>query len=131
MTVRDLAACLVSLSEDSEGRISLERVNAVLEFVETEIPEANKMKLLREYKRRMGVRIESDKAVVEFAGELGDSEKGKIAAFILSKNPKSVPEFVENENLIAGLKITVGDAVYENSLKMKLEDLAKSLGAKL
>ena len=41
MTVRDLAACLVSLSEDSEGRISLERVNAVLEFIETEIPEVN------------------------------------------------------------------------------------------
>ncbi|MBO5781660.1 MAG: F0F1 ATP synthase subunit delta [Opitutales bacterium] len=129
MTVRDLAACLVSLSEDSEGRISLERVNAVLEFIETEIPEANKMKLLREYKRRMGVRIEADRAFVEFAGGLDDGARNKIKAFILSKNPKSVPEFIENENLIAGLKITVGDTVYENSLKMKLEDLAKSLGA--
>lgn len=131
MTVRDLAALLVSLSEDSEGRVSSDRVNAVLELIETKISESRKMELLREYKRRMALKIEADRAFVEFAGALDGGAKDKIRAFILSKNPKSAPEFIENENLIAGLKITVGDAVYENSVKAKLEDLAKSLGAQL
>lgn len=131
MKVKDWAEQFVLLSENSEGRIDLDRVNAVLEFIEKEISEANKMKILREYKKCMRVKVEADRAYVEFAGKLDDATKDKIKSFICAKNPKSAPQFIENENLIAGLKITVGDTVYENSLKMKLQDLAKSLGAQL
>ncbi len=129
MKVKDWATQLVLLSENSEGRLDLQRVNAILEFIEKEIPEATRMKVLREYKRLMSLKVEANRADVEFAGALDENTKAKIANFILSKNPKSQPQFIENGNLIAGLKITVGDTVYENSLKMKLEDLAKSLGA--
>lgn len=129
MKVKDFAKLLVCLSENSEGKIDAQRVEAVLEHIQTRVPEAQRIGLLREFRRRMQARLEADSAVAEFAGELDGSSKEAIERFVYSKNPRSNLVFRENPDLIAGVKISVGGTVFENSLKMKLEGLAKSLGA--
>ena len=125
----ELAKTLVKLSENSEGKIELARVKAVLDYAEKNLPPARKIKALREYKKAMKSRLFADGACAEFAGELDAAAKGAIERFVLSKNPRAALEFRENPDLIAGLKISIGDFVCENSIKMKLEDLAHSLGA--
>ena len=129
MKDKDFAKLLVSLSENPDGKIGAQRAGAVLEYIQTRVPEARRIGLLREFRRRMQARLEADSAVAEFAGGLDDLSKKAVERFVLSKNPRSNLEFRENPDLIAGLKISAGGAVFENSLKMKLEGLAKSLGA--
>ena len=66
------------------------------------MPEAQRIGLLREFRRRMQARLEADSAVAEFAGELDGSSKEAIERFVYSKNPRSNLVFRENPDLIAG-----------------------------
>ena len=125
----ELAKTLVELSENSEGKIEPARVMAVLDYAEKHLPPMRGIKVLREYRRLMKSRLFADGARAEFAGELDEASKSAVERFVLSKNPRAILEFRENPELLAGLKISIGDFVCENSLKMKLEDIAHSLGA--
>ncbi|MBR4597151.1 MAG: F0F1 ATP synthase subunit delta [Opitutales bacterium] len=129
MKAAELAKILVGLSENSEGKIDIGRVRAVLDYAEKNLPSPQRIKVLREYKGAMKSRIFADSARAEFAGGLDNAAKEAIARFVNSKNPRALLEFSENPDLIAGLKISVGDFVCENSLKMKLEDIARSFKA--
>ena len=48
---------------------------------------------------------------------------------LIIKLYKDRVEFEENPELLAGVRVRIGDCIWENSARQKLRDFAKSLGA--
>ena len=126
MNIKDKAKILLELAFDSENRLSLDRVKALCSFVENQIPQIEKLKLLKEFLHLVKLSIEKDKASVFYAGSLSQSGRAELENFVKKANPNSMPVFGKDDSLIGGVRIEVGDFVWENSIKMKLDDLAKS-----
>ncbi len=119
-----LARQLLKLSLDADGRPSAERVAGVLAYIEKTKP-ARALALLHAYHRLLAVEVARTQAVIEHAGPVSDAIVEQIAAVMTQKYnrpivaaPKPAPA------LIAGLRIRVGDDVYDNSALGALKELA-------
>lgn len=129
MSVKNWASLLFKLCQNQEGKLELNRVCAVCEYVAQNFPQDISLKILRNLKKSLSFKIEKNSALVESAGSLNPDSKLAIESFIKSKNPEAQIEFLENPKLIAGIRIKIGDSLWENSAEQKLRDLAESLGA--
>lgn len=123
----ELARKLVSLSLDADRQVSVERVREVLNALEQNPPRQFKA-LLKEYYIRLRRELRETQAVVEHAGELSDSALNEIAARFTSERGRKITAVSQNNpKLIAGLRIRVGDDVYEDSLATRLHALAHAV----
>lgn len=60
--------------------------------------------------------------------ELSDTKKSEIAQKLSEKLGKKItPEWIIDENIIAGLVFKIGDDVIDTSLKKKLDDISKNI----
>ncbi|MBO6102395.1 MAG: F0F1 ATP synthase subunit delta [Opitutales bacterium] len=122
MTASKTAKILFDASLDASGSPDLERVRAVMDFARGRgVP----LKILKEYLRLMSALAEKNSAKVFHAGDLSADIKKLLEEFARSKNPAAKPEFVRDDSLIGGVRAEIGDMVWENSVKMRLEGLAK------
>lgn len=129
MNVKNTVRTLLSLSENSDGVLDASRTEAVCTWVRSEFPPATALKVLREFRRKAAARAAGNRAIIASAGDLDGASRGALEAFVKAKNKNARIEFVNDEALIAGVKVSVGDTVWENSVRMKLEELGESLGA--
>lgn len=118
---------LVKLSLDADGRLSSERVAAVLVCVEKMKP-ASAIPLLKAYRHYLAIEVARTQALIEHAGPISDAVIAQIAAAMtkhyarpIAPAPKSTPE------LLAGLRVRVGDDVYDSSVAGSLEQLSASV----
>ena len=121
--VRTTARTLLKLSMEA-GQLSEAKVRDVLAWFEAK-PPVNAAATLREYHRLVVREVSRSRAHIEFAGAL---PSGAIASILaeLSKiygRPVSAATS-ENPALIAGVRISIGDDVYERSIAGQLETLA-------
>lgn len=129
MRAKTWAQNMFKLCLDSEGRIDAARLSAMCEYASKNFAGGEAVAVLRAFRRLAGARIAKDSALVESAGPLGEEARRGIEAFVKSKNPMALAEFRENPELLAGVRIKIGDCIWENSARQKLRDFAKSLGA--
>lgn len=120
--VRATAKLLLKLSLD-EGQLSEAKVRDVLAWFEQK-PPAHAAAVLREYHRLVLREYNRGRARIEYAGSLSS---GAIASLItelsrLYHRPVSATA-VENPDLIAGLRIHIGDDVFERSIAGQLAQL--------
>ncbi|WP_309384879.1 F0F1 ATP synthase subunit delta [Cerasicoccus frondis] len=121
--IKDFAKKLVALSLDEDGQATNERVSAVLEALGLE-PPSNLKALLKQYAHYLEVEIARGTAKVEFAGPLGANQLAEIEQkFTKEYNRKIVATTQENPKLIAGVRVTVGDDVYDASVATRLAQL--------
>jgi F-type H+-transporting ATPase subunit delta len=108
----------------ADGRLAEERVLAVLEwFAKTRPPKA--LALLRAYHRLVAAEIARNRAVVEHAGELPPATLALLVADFSRRYGRpisAVPQ--ENPALIGGVRVTIGDDVYERTIAGQLATLA-------
>ena len=110
-----------------DGTVSPERVSGVLEFVEKTRP-ANPVILLRAYRRLVAAEIGRGQALVEHAGAVSKPMLEQIAAALTKKYSRPVTTVARaNPALLGGLRVHIGDDVYESSLANQLSVLAASL----
>jgi len=110
-----------------DGRLSAERVGGVLAYVEKH-PPAKPIAVLRAYNRLVAVEVAKGQAVVEHSGPVGDSTLQAIAATMTSRYQRPVVASAKaNASLLAGLRIRVGDDVYESSVSGQLAALSASV----
>jgi F-type H+-transporting ATPase subunit delta len=110
-----------------DGTVSPERVTGVLEFVEKNRP-ANPVVLLRAYRRLVAAEIGRGQALVEHAGAVSRTMLDQIAASLTKKYGRPVTTTARaNPALLGGLRVHIGDDVYESSLANQLATLASSL----
>jgi len=111
----------------ADGQISAERVNSVLIYL-NQHPPRQPLAILKHYHRLVATQLAKNHASVEHAGPIADSILHTIERALTQKYQRPVTATAEpNPDLIAGLRITVGDDVYESSIPSHLAALASSV----
>lgn len=124
--LKDFARKLVELSLDEHGLPSSERVSAVLAALE-ENPPARHRTLLRQYARYLEVVLRQTEAKVEYAGpEPRAAAEAIVASLSKSYGRKLTLRLENNEALIGGLRVRVGDDVYDSSIATQLQQLRQA-----
>ena len=123
---QQLARQLFKLSLES-GQLSAERVAGVLAYVEKTKP-ARPLALLKAYQRLVAAEIARSQAIVEHAGALAPAVLQSIATAMSRKYSRPVSAMAKpNPALLAGLRVRVGDDVYESSVAGQLSALAATV----
>lgn len=116
---------LLALSME-KGHVSQERVSAVLEALRKSPPSQYKG-LLKQYLKHVERALAAQEAIVEHAGSFDKKAKSLVEAELEKHYGQKMPiKSVENKDLIAGLRIRVGDDVWDRSVANSLETLAQS-----
>ncbi len=124
--VQQLARQLFKMSM-VDGVLSAERVTGVLEYLEKHRPPQT-LAVLKAYQRLVTLEVARGQAVVEHAGSIDDSLLGAIAASMTRRYSRPVTSIARrNDALLAGLRVRVGDDVYESSVAGQLATLAASV----
>ncbi|MDD2762899.1 MAG: F0F1 ATP synthase subunit delta [Opitutaceae bacterium] len=111
----------------ADGQVSPERVNGVLTHL-TQHPPRQPLAVLRRYHRLVAVQLAKNRALVEHAGVIDAGVLRTIEATFTQKYRRPVAAAARPDpRLIAGLRIRVGDDVYESSVAAQLTALALSL----
>jgi F-type H+-transporting ATPase subunit delta len=110
-----------------DGTVSADRVSGVLEYVEVHRP-ANPVMVLKAYRRLISTELAKSAAVVEHAGAISDAMLGAIGAAMTRKYGRTVTATAKpSPALLAGLRVHVGDDIYEASVASQLAALASSV----
>jgi F-type H+-transporting ATPase subunit delta len=111
----------------AEGVLSDERIAGVLAYVEKARP-AHATSVLKAYRRLVAAEIARSQAVVEHAGTISAATLANISAAMSAKYGRRVTSLArKNDALLAGLRIRVGDDVYESSVAAQLAALAAAV----
>lgn len=110
-----------------DGAVSADRVSGVLEYVEKHRP-ANPVMVLKAYRRLIAAEVAKSVAVVEHAGAVNDAMLAAIGAAMTKKYGRAVTATAKpSAALLAGLRVHVGDDIYESSVAGQLAALAASV----
>ena len=108
----------------AEGRVAPERVTGVLAYLEKHPPE-HALAVLKTYHRLIAQEVSKSQAVVEYAGQVGATVLQSIAAAMTQRYHRPITTVGQpNPELIAGVRVRVGDDVYESSIAGHLAGLA-------
>jgi F-type H+-transporting ATPase subunit delta len=111
----------------ADGRLSAERVTGVLGYIEKVKP-TNPLGLLRVYHRLVATELAKGHAVVEHAGAISDGMLQTIATDLGRRYGRPVTATGKpNPSLLAGLRVRIGDDVYESSVSSQLSALAETV----
>lgn len=125
--LKDFAKKLTRISLDEGGNVSGEKVGAVLEALRAEPPHNLKtiLKLYLYYIRR---EIRKSEAVVEHAGAVDPGTIEELKSFFSKQYGRTVTISTRsNPDLIAGIRASIGDDVYDSTLIGNLNSLASSV----
>ena len=124
--VQQLARQLFKMSV-VEGELSADRVTGVLQYVEKHRP-AHSLALLKSYQRMIAAEVARGQAVVEHAGSINQAVLTGITAAMTAKYHRKVVSVARrNDALLAGLRIRVGDDVFESSIASQLAQLSSAV----
>jgi F-type H+-transporting ATPase subunit delta len=124
--IQQLARQFFKLSLD-QGRLSVDRVSGVLQYIEKHRP-AGTLAVLKAYQRLVAAEVARGQAVVEHAGFANAAALDLVSAALARKYGRPITWVAKrNDALIAGLRVRVGDDVYESSVSGQLATLAASV----
>jgi F-type H+-transporting ATPase subunit delta len=104
--------------------VSAEQVTGVLAYLEKHQP-PHLMLVLRAYQRLITNELARSHALVEHAGSLGADILASLAGALSQKYKRVVTATARQDaRLIAGLRVRVGDDVYESSVAAQLANLS-------
>jgi len=108
------------------GVVSTERVAAVLAHLQAH-PPRQALAVLKAYHGLVAAQLARNRALVEHAGAIDDTILRTIADALAHRYQRPIAAAAQpNPALIAGLRIRVGDDVYESSIAGQLAALAGS-----
>lgn len=128
--LKTLARKLVEISLDESGRVSAERVGDVLSTLEQHPPchARNLRPLLKHYLAYIRRAVARSQARLEYAGQMGESTLEEIRAELAEHYGRAIDIVAkENDELIAGFRVAIGDDVYDASLSGRLHALETSI----
>ncbi len=104
--------------------VSAEHVEGVLAYLEKHTP-ANPLQVLQAYQILIARELAKSHAVIEHAGPVADGVLRSIEGALTQKYKRQVTATARhNAELIAGLRMRIGDDVYESSIAGQLEQLS-------
>lgn len=109
------------------GRLDLGRVKKIIKTIGEKKPRGY-MGILSSFHRLVRLEVEKRHATIESAVALSESEKSSLLADLKQKYGGDVTaEFNVNESLIGGMRVKVGNDVWDGSVKARLAALNDSL----
>ena len=117
--VQHLARQLFRLSL-VDGAVSSERVAGVLAYIEKHKP-ASPLALVKAYQRLIATELAKSQAVIEHAGSISDATMSRRYGRAITAQSKP------HDALLAGVRVRVGDDVYESSVAGQLAGLAATV----
>ena len=120
---------LLKLSLGADGRPAPERVAAVLAYIDKHNP-PRALDLLHAYHRYLAAEIARGQALIEHAGPVSDALVAQIAAAMTKRYARPIsPATKPTPALLAGLRIRVGDDVYDHTALGALEQLSATVAS--
>jgi F-type H+-transporting ATPase subunit delta len=111
----------------ANGAISAAQVGGVLEYIEKHRP-AHSMAVLKAYQRLIAAEVARGQAVVEHAGPIDSAALNAIASALAKKYGRPVTAVEKrNDALLAGVRVRIGDDLYESSVAGQLAALAETV----
>jgi F-type H+-transporting ATPase subunit delta len=111
----------------TEGKLDKGKISHMVESLLAEKPR-HYVDALKVYQRLLRLEEEKRHAVIESATQLNDSMKNQIVANLRSRYGEDLTiEFRTNPELLAGLRIKIGDDVWDGSVKNRLRKLQEQL----
>lgn len=124
--IQQLARQLFKLSF-VDGRLSDEQVAGVLAYVEKHHV-TNALAILKAYQRLVAIEIAKGSALVEHAGPVSDATLASIGGALSKRYARPVSTTAKaNPTLLAGLRVRIGDDVFESSVSDQLAALTASV----
>lgn len=128
--VKKLAAQLAEISRGSDGRPDAARVKLVLDELAKAFPPQILRPLLSAFYADVARALRFSEVRIEYAGTLPDGTAESLAKHFSEAYARTVvPEAEENPALLGGLRVQVGDDVYDASLAGALSGLRAALAA--
>ncbi|MFA6961458.1 MAG: F0F1 ATP synthase subunit delta [Opitutaceae bacterium] len=124
--IQQLARQLFKLSL-VDGRLSEEQVAGVLGYIEKN-QAVNAVAILKAYHRLVSAEIARGSAIVEHSGPISDTLLASIAGALSQRYHRPVTATArENPALLAGLRVRIGDDLFESSVSGQLAALSASV----
>lgn len=121
--IRAYAKQLLQLSLEN-GVVSAERVAGVLEYLEKN-PPASPQLVLAAYRKLIAAELAKGEARVEHAGPVTAESLSAIAAALGKRYGRPVvASATPNPALLAGLRVRIGDDIFESSVSGQLAALS-------
>jgi F-type H+-transporting ATPase subunit delta len=118
---------LVVLSLNEEGRVEPEKINNILTELKKE-PVRRALPILRNFLILIKQHINTYEGSIEKSDSNVDSTSNLISDNISKARGKKINLVIkENESLVAGFRMRIGDDVYEDSIASRIARLKKSL----
>jgi F-type H+-transporting ATPase subunit delta len=106
------------------GQVGAEQVAGVLAYLEKHRP-ARPLLVLRAYRRYLAAELARSHAQVEHAGPVADGILRLLEGALSQKYKRPIAATARHDaRLIAGLRVRVGDDVYETSIASQLAHLS-------
>ncbi|MBG30645.1 MAG: hypothetical protein CMI31_11685 [Opitutae bacterium] len=122
-----LAKKLTLLSLDEEGRVVEAKVKEVLAALKSHSPRDCKA-VLQNYQTLVKREISKNIALVEYAGKPDKKAIESLQGHLSKHYDRSIEvQLRENEDLLVGIRVTVGDDVYEDSVATRIRPLTRTL----
>jgi F-type H+-transporting ATPase subunit delta len=119
---RRLSRQLVKLSF-TDGKLDQEKITKMVGSLVTEKPR-HYVEVLKDYQSLIRLEIQKRQATVESAVEIDQGLKDKIAANLRSRYGDDVTvSYKLNSDLLGGLRIKIGDDVWDGSVRERLNRL--------
>ena len=110
-----------------DGTLSSDRVAGVLAYIEKHRPPQT-VAVLRAYRRLVAAEVARGQAVIEHAGAASDAVQASIVSAMARRYGRPIAGVARrNDALIAGLRVRVGDDVYESSVAGQLAALGSAV----
>jgi len=124
--IRQLSRTLVHDSYVNGG-LNRDKINSIVRTIIEEKPR-NYIQLLKNYQRLLRLEVEKRRATIESATEL-DPEAGRQIVVGLEQKygPGLATEYVINPALLGGVRVRVGNDVWDSSVRNRLERLQQEL----
>ena len=114
---------LVQISLE-DGRVSEERVNAILQTFVAKPPRRLKA-ILHLYLYHIKRELRKSQAIIEYAGGITQESIESIERNLTSRYGRSITATLsENPELVAGLRVSVADDVYDATVAGNLNNLS-------
>lgn len=107
------------------GKISEERVRACMKIIAERSP-IGQRNILNLYLKKLNRMEKDSQVIIEYAGELDPEIVQTITQQAINQYKRPLtPITKKNEDIIAGIRFRVGDDLYENSIRSRLEKLKR------
>jgi F-type H+-transporting ATPase subunit delta len=124
--IQQLARQLFKMSVVN-GELSADCVAGVLQYLEKHRP-AHSLAVLKIYQRLMVAEVARGQALIDHAGSINEALLAGIVAAMAARYRRKLTSLSRrDDSLLAGLRVRVGDDVYESSVASQLAQLATAV----